>query len=219
MLRPLRFLWEQFNGPQVTALFTAIFRYLQDQFNTTIDYFRHLDIYTANDAHLTLIGMLMGIPRPLIFAANPEFFLFTKEPGTDKERGFADLANRAVGGVFSDMSEAVSTAQLMPKEYFRRVLVSWLENKDVAPNSLIFIDTVIHDAWDSIHPGEPSPITIKYITPEDGNLGRTYGDIDVTMGRIYQWGTDTTAFLWQACFTSVFNNLLNPECYVDVNFL
>lgn len=223
MLRPLRFLWRQFNGPQVSAICTAVFRYMQKQFNETIDYFRHFSITTATGDHLTLIGACMGVVRPLVPVFNEELFLFTRDYGENSERGFADLENRAVGGIFTDLEDDVRrTRYLCPTEMYRKILLGALHSQ-ARIQSLTCIDTIISDVWDSLHPNEPSPVTFRfYDVGETPN--RTSGDIDVSIGTMAQWGGsdetagDTIALRWQSVFANIFNALFNPERYIDINF-
>lgn len=222
MLRPFRFLWKQMNGPQVTAIFTAIFHYLQKQFNATIDYFRHFSIATANDSHLTLIGAMLNLIRPVISVANSKFFLFTRYPDTDEEHGFASLDNRPVGGLFSDLDEdnRNRTNVLCPASYYRPILLSYIKS-NASKNSLVFIDNAINDVWEILNPGKPNPVTYRYYSLGE-TPNRTAGDLDVTIGDIEEWkgrfGEAEIALQWQGTFEGVFNALFGPEQYIDISF-
>ena len=60
-LKPVHFLWKQLNGPQITAIVDALYELLRDMFNPIINYLTTFSINTANDIHLTFIGICSGI--------------------------------------------------------------------------------------------------------------------------------------------------------------
>lgn len=218
MLRPFRFLWKQFNGPQVTAIFTAIFRYLQKQFNTTIDYLRHFSLMTANDAHLTLIGASLGIVRPIISIASNKYFVFTRDLDRDEDHGYADLATPTIGGVFSEITEDDSghIITVAPASYYRRILLAYVKYS-AEKNSLVFIDNMLSDVWEALNPGEPPSFRVRNY--KEGDIGnRSAGDIEILLGRLGGWGGTANALIWQAIFSAVLNALFGPEQVIDINF-
>lgn len=224
MLRPLRFLWKQFNGPQVSALFTPVFRWLQGQFNDNIDYLNKFDLTSSTEEHLTLVGACMGIIRPLVVIPSGKFFLFTRDPEHDSDHGLSDLNNLSVGGLFSSLEEDLRSKStvLCPATYYKRILESYRDNDD-AKNSLAFVlDTVI-SIWQEMHPtSDPtlSGIGLHWYTETDVAFGvtRTYGDIEVLMGERRNWGDDDTSVIWQGVLQGVFRELFAPEIVIDFNF-
>ena len=79
MILPVKFLWEQLDGPQITAIENALFQYFTDIFDTKLDYLSTMNVDTANDSHLTFLGILANFVRPVITVPDREFFYFTND--------------------------------------------------------------------------------------------------------------------------------------------
>jgi hypothetical protein len=59
--------WQQLDGPIAGTIFDGIKGWFKRGFESTMDYFSKFSIETATGDHLTTIGLLMGIPRPLVY--------------------------------------------------------------------------------------------------------------------------------------------------------
>ena len=61
MIVPFSWLWEQLDGPIVTALRDGLYAYMHDEFNDKMDSLNELSIEDADSALLTVFGMTIGI--------------------------------------------------------------------------------------------------------------------------------------------------------------
>lgn len=219
-LKPVRFLWKQLNGPQITAIVDALYTLLRDMFNPIISYLTTFSINTANDSHLTFIGICSGIIRPIIQVADSRFFLFTRDPEHNRDYGVSDLNNLTLGGVFSDLGEDVLSRRnlLCPASYYRTILQGFAASKGQV-GSIALIDDIMGTIWNSLYPDGSVPLAyrIRWFTHRETAVS-TCGDIEVLMGPIDSWGNRDTAVMWQGVLTGIFNNMLNPNTYVVCNF-
>ena len=94
MILPVKFLWEQLDGPQITAIENALFQYFKDIFDTKLDYLSTMNVDTANDSHLTFLGILANFVRPVITVPDREFFYLTNEVEHNSAHGFAEINDR-----------------------------------------------------------------------------------------------------------------------------
>ena len=92
MILPIRYMWEQLDGPQVSALSNALFEYWKSVFDVKLDYFNNISVNTASDIHLTLLGLLSGLIRPNISEPDREYFYFTEHPESQNNSINAVLA-------------------------------------------------------------------------------------------------------------------------------
>lgn len=213
-LHPVRFLWRQLNGPQITAIMTALFRWIRDMFNPTIHYLATFSIATATDDHLTLIGGLQRVIRPMISIARAHAFIFTAEPETGKSYGVsASPGPLQVGGVFSDPAYAIRQNILCPAEYFRAILLACKE-QTAEPFSIVFIDKVLGELWNKYHPGETPHYTFIWMDGTDGPLE----DVRITLGSIEDWGGEDIAVVWQAVLEGIINNVWKPTRVCRIEF-
>ena len=219
-LKPVHFLWKQLNGPQITAIVDALYALLRDMFNPIISYLTTFSINTANDSHLTFIGICSGIIRPIIQVADSRFFLFTRDPEHNQDYGVSDLNNLTLGGVFSDLGEDVLSRRnlLCPALYYRTILQGFAASKGQV-GSIALIDDIMGTIWNNLHPDGSVPLAyrIRWFTHRETSVS-TCGDIEVLMGPIDSWGNRDTAVMWQGVLTGIFNNMLNPNTYVVCNF-
>ena len=81
MINPISFLWKQLNGPQISAICNAIWQYFKDSYDNLLDYFYNLSIANANDSHLTFIGLLQGLARPLTDIPSVKYITMGEEYG------------------------------------------------------------------------------------------------------------------------------------------
>ena len=93
MILPIQYLWKQLDGPQVKGLTKGVEEYWKSLFDDKLDYFNNISIDTANDDHLTLMGLLSGLIRPVIQEPDKTFFYFTEQAEHNFPHGFSDLDN------------------------------------------------------------------------------------------------------------------------------
>lgn len=224
MLRKIRFLWKQFNGPQISGLMTSIFRYLQTNFNTLIDYFRHFSIQRANNAHLSLIGACMGIVRPIMRFADDTFFFFTATKETGSRHGFSSLNDMSMGAQFSTVQRYYESYNNVtcPEEYYRKVLLAY-KDFEGEKYSYLFIQSILESVWQQNHPDRElstAGIGIRFYQegdPAPYGVTRTLGDIEIYMGPQTDWGAaEEAALRWQGVFQGIFSTVLSPIVSVDV---
>lgn len=145
MILPVRYLWEQLDGPQVSALSDALFEYWKSVFDNKLEYFNNISVNTANNIHLTLLGMLAGLIRPNISEADTDFFYFTEYPESDFQHGFSDLDEPDVGGKLSRVDSGISTHNVsLDAEHYRALLKAWVSGEgDIG--SLMLLDDICNE--------------------------------------------------------------------------
>ena len=153
VLRYAPLLWRQLNGPQVTAIIEAIFLFFRDLVQPKVDYFDKLNISTANDKHLNLFGIMLRVPRPLVWNTDdPHWarrFRFTEDE-TLSDQGFSDPDNPAIsdkGGLLSyEYKEYEIPARIqLDTEIYRKMLLAMQEDDTGGPRvgSLLLLDKFI----------------------------------------------------------------------------
>lgn len=220
-LKPLRFLWKQMCGSQVTAIMTAIFRHMQNVFNSQISYLSTFSIATATDSHLTFIGTLSGIIRPIITVADLSNFIFTFEPEHDVEYGVSAAPGPGqTGGKFTDLYDDMRhwTSELCPAEYFRQILLT-CSKTNAEPMSPLFLSEFLDHLFDSLFPVGNRPVYSFYWFDEvypDSSI--TKEDMRLDLGEISAWGSRDTAAKWQGVLEGIINSIWNPEQRCQVTF-
>ena len=188
MILPIRYMWEQLNGPQASALSNALFEYWKQLFDTKLDYFNNLTIETANDAHLTLFGLLSGLVRPNISEPDREFFYFTEHAEHPSDHGFSDLANPGVGGRLTkvDVGESKHNVSL-DTEYYRALLRAWVSGQGEI-GSLQLLDDICLELTKRDLGGDAEPFN-KFVFMEGENIprDRAPGDVFVDMRTMASW--------------------------------
>lgn len=220
-LRPFRFLWKQFCGPQVTAIMTAIFRYMRDTFNNQIEYLSTFSIKTASDTHLTLIGALSGIIRPIVTIVDLANFIFTTEAESGKDYGVsAEPGPNQPGGKFTDLYTDVRqrTSELCPAEYFRQILLAYSQS-EAEPMSPVFLAEFLDYLFDILFPTGTRPTyTFSWFDTIYPDSSIMYEDMRLDLGSVNDWGTPDTAAIWQGVLSGIINNIWNPEQHCQVTF-
>lgn len=216
ILRPLRFLWTQMNGPVIRGIFTALFRYLQTSFNTTLQYLTTFSISTANDKHLTFIGACMGMPRPIVGFASEAYFFFTARSEHNVDYGYsAEPGPNAVGGKFAGADIGGRRYELCPEVYYRTILQGYL-NSESEMTSIDLIDAILYIMWQVARPNDEPSYKISFV--EEATEAGAIGDIIIDLGQLSDWEDRDAAIQWQSVLTSVFNSIHNPNTYVSLEF-
>ena len=188
MIIPIKYLWEQLDGPQVTAFTTAIFEYMKSIFDDKLEYFNNISIKTANNQHLTLLGLLSGLVRPTVSEADKNYFYFSEASEHPVEHGFSALTNRSRGGRFVGIGVGQGTHNVSLNEaHYRALLEAWLES-DGELGSLELLDTICYklsqlDLGDDVTPF----YTFEFMSGDNVPAGRAPGDVFIDMGTMSQW--------------------------------
>jgi hypothetical protein len=117
-------------------------------FNGHIDYFENIGLHEqVNEAHLVMIGKLMGVPRITVFT--PDFFdslfLFTTEKVHPYATGFAfNKDDSEGGGLFGyTFNDTKDTTRTLPSNDYLKVL-RFMAEQPRGARGLIFIDKIIN---------------------------------------------------------------------------
>lgn len=188
MILPVRYMWEQLNGPQVSALSDALFEYWKSIFDTKLDYFNNISVQTANDPHLTLLGLLAGLIRPTIAEPSAEFFYFTERPEQHFFHGFSDLDNPEEGGRFSKLDGAATMHNAsLNEEYYRALLKAWISGEgDIG--SLALLDDMCYELAKLDIGYDVTPYyRFVFMEGDDIPVDRAPGDVYIDMGQASDW--------------------------------
>lgn len=186
MILPIDYLWSQLNGPQVKGITDAIFDYWKIQFDEKLDYFNQLSVNTVNDQHLTLLGLLSGLIRPVITEADRDYFLFTEDVEHNFTKGFSDLEDPTIGGRLTklDVGQGVQNTSL-DEEHYRALLRAWTSGAGEI-GSLALLDEICYQLHMLDIPEQEPFYRFKFMT-ENIPSDRTYGDVYIDMGDMPQW--------------------------------
>lgn len=186
MLLPVRYMWEQLNGPQVSALSDAVFQYWKQVFDKDLDYFNNISIETASDIHLTLLGLLSGLIRPSITEADAEFFYFTENSEHPMEHGFGDTQNPQLGGRFSKSTIPTVHNTSLDMEYYRALLRAWVSG-DGEIGSLQLLDDICYEIT-KLDVGTTDPFySFSIMQGSDIPADRAPGDVFIDMKGKDNW--------------------------------
>lgn len=211
MITPVRYFWQQFNGPQVSAIARAFFEWFKQLFDHTLDYFNGWSTDTVNDDHLSTIGVLMGIGRPIIKRVESTQFFFTAtvhgEGGHDNIHGFSEIGGQ-VGGRFGEVEDVGGKIEVLQENYYRAVLKAIQKSEGVA-GSLILLE----DIANALNEVNNTPIFTTYNfhwyrEPEGRN-----GDALLYMGNVTDWERSTYVI---AALQAVTRALYGPEPFVNI---
>lgn len=188
MILPVRYLWQQLNGPQTTGLCKAIEEYWKTIFDTKLDYFNKLSIETANDDHLTLFGLLSGLVRPTISEPDRDYFYFTENPETGVLHGFSDLADLTIGGKFSKLDSGGGIHNVsVDTEFYRALLRAWTEGEGEI-GSLMLLDDICAELTKlDIGPETVPFYQFSFMAGDDIPQDRAPGDVFIDMRSMAAW--------------------------------
>jgi hypothetical protein len=204
MLNPISFLWQQLNGPQITAICQALFNYFKNLCDENLDYLNNLTIANANSDHLSLLGILQGLARPLVPVPDSKMFWFTSPydyvvgPGIEPEYQFPGhkipetnypsehgLSNGPYGqgGVFDEVPEGTTGYKYIPDYIFRAVLQGNTDSEGQL-GGLTALDDILNAIFQAENPGMSPMYT--FVWNNDVHSG-TPGDIEVDLGTTGDW--------------------------------
>lgn len=186
MILPVRFFWEQLDGPQVNALMDAIYEYFKSMFDDKLDYLNTLNIESANDSHLTFLGMLANFTRPIITVPDKDFFFLTEDVETGSDHGFASLDNRLVGGRLTGIEGATTEARALNTEHYRALLRAFIQG-DGEIGSLQLLDDICYELTKLDLPNTTPFYRFEFMEGDDIPEGRAPGDVYVDIGTLDDW--------------------------------
>lgn len=177
MIYPLRFLWKQLNGPQVTAFVTGIYNYIKDQFDKTLEYYHNISVTSATAEHLETMGALAGFARPLVTLIDEGEYVFTFGEEEDFEQGFGDVNNSSVGGHFTEVVSDKGQIDKVSLVYYQALMQAYFNSK-AHIGSLELWDQLAH-AIREVGVNKTNIGTFKYlfVTPDSATVGMINGDI------------------------------------------
>ena len=188
MILPVRYLWQQLNGPQVSGICKAIEEYWKTIFDTKLDYFNNLSIETANDDHLTLFGLLSGLVRPTISEPDKEFFYFTENAEQNAPHGFGDVNDPTLGGKFSKTDSGAGIHNVsLDTEYYRALLRAWTEGEGEI-GSLMLLDDICAELTKlDIGPDVTPFYRFSFMAGDNIPRDRAPGDVFIDMRSMSAW--------------------------------
>jgi len=206
MITPVKYFWEQFNGPQVTAIVRAVFEWLKASFDRTLDYFNGWSVKTVNSKHLTTVGILMGIGRPILRRIRGTQFFFTNSVHGENQHnnvhGFSEVGGE-VGGRFQEIDPLAGEIEVLQDNYYEALLEA-VQKSEGEAGSLTLLD----DIANALNNVNNAPLFVGYeFTYYRAPYGRP-GDVRLFMGNITDWERWTYVL---AAIEAVTNTLYRPE--------
>lgn len=186
MILPVKFLWEQLDGPQVTAIENALFQYAKDMFDTKLDYLNSMSVNTANDSHLTFLGILANFVRPVISVPDKEFFYMTETVEHNSAHGFANLNDRTVGGRFVGIEGATTKARPLNTEHYRTLLKAYINGAGEL-GGLTLLDDICYALSKQDQPLVTPFYRFEFMEGDNIPEGRAPGDVYIDIGSLNDW--------------------------------
>lgn len=185
MILPVKFFWEQLDGPQVTGIMNAIYAYMKELLDDKLDYLNNLSVDTADDSHLTFLGILANFTRPIISIPDKDYFYITADPEHLSTQGLSSLDNRSVGGRLVGVEGVHTEAHAINTEHYRTLLRAYV-NSEGEIGGLALLDAICY---------ELSKLDIPEVTPfyrfefmyGDIPGGRSEGDLYIDIGNLSDW--------------------------------
>ena len=215
MILPVRYLWEQLDGPQVSALSDALFEYWKDVFDNKLEYFNNISVATASDVHLTLLGLLAGLVRPNITEADTEYFYFTEYAEDNFQHGFSDLNEPNIGGKFSRINAGVGMHNTsLDAEHYRALLRAWI-NGDGDIGSLQLLDDICNELT-KLDLGSVTPFYQFEFMEQGPSLpaDRAPGDVYIDMRTMRSWNNPLHVY---AVIQGIANSAYAPQPRIFVS--
>lgn len=214
MILPVRYLWEQLDGPQVSALSDALFEYWKTIFDDKLEYFNNISVDTASDIHLTLLGLLSGLVRPTITEPSSEFFYFTEFSEHPMAHGFGDLEDPTIGGKFcpTDVGATIHNTSL-DAEHYRALLRAWVRG-DGDIGSLMLLDDICNELT-KLDLGDVTPFyEFDFMEGDDIPTDRAPGDVYIDMRSAQNWNNPLHVY---AVIQGIANSAYAPQPRIFVS--
>lgn len=206
MILPIKFLWEQLDGPQANAISQAIYEYWKGMFDNKLDYFNGLNIETANDAHLTLMGIIANFIRPNILVPDRDYFLFTEHDEHDNPHGLSFINDRSVGGRLTQITGPEQGPYPLDTEFYRALLKTYRDSEG-AIDSLVLLDDICNALSLKDNPEAEPSYRFSFTRTTTEVTGRGPGDLYIDMGSMTQWANPLQIY---AVLTGLANSVFWP---------
>lgn len=215
MILPIRYMWEQLNGPQVSALSNALFEYWKSIFDTKLDYFNTISVETASDIHLTLLGLLSGLVRPNISEPDREYFYFSEYDEHNFEHGFGDLDDAQVGGKLTKLDSGGGIHNVsLDAEHYRALLRAWVSG-DGDIGSLQLLDDICNELTKlDLGPDVQPFYDFVFMEGDDIPTDRAPGDVYIDMRSADNWNNPLHVY---AVIQGIANSAYAPQPRVFVS--
>lgn len=185
MILPVKYLWEQLDGPQITAISDAIFQYWKEMFDDKLDYLNEFNVNQASDEHLTLLGIIANFVRPVIEVPDRDYFFLTEDPEHNNAHGLSDVNNRVLGGRLTDVVAGMGmAAHPLNAEYYRQLLKAFIEGHGEL-GSLQLLDDICFNLSELDLP-RTAPF-YKFSFVKEATLDRAPGDLYIDIGTLDDW--------------------------------
>ena len=210
MILPIRYMWEQLNGPQVSALSNALFEYWKSVFDTKLEYFNNISVDTASDIHLTLLGLLSGLVRPTISEPDHEFFYFTENAESNFSHGFSDPDNPDLGGGRLTKVGTGNTVHnvSLDAEHYRALLKAWVYG-DGDIGSLQLLDDMCNELTKlDLGPDTAPFYQFTFMEGDDIPTDRAPGDVFLDMRSADNWNNPLHVY---AVIQGIANSAYAPQ--------
>jgi len=208
MILPIRYLWEQLDGPQVSALSNALFEYWKAIFDNKLDYFNTISVDTATDIHLTLLGLLSGLIRPTISEPDREYFYFTEALEYPSSHGFGDVNDPSIGGRLTKLDAGTSVHNVsLDAEHYRALLRAWVSGEGEI-GSLELLDDICAELTRLDLGDDVVPFYKFTFMSENIPVDRAPGDVYIDMRNMDNWHNPTHIY---AVLQGVANTAYAPQ--------
>jgi len=176
MIEEVQLLWKQLNGPQAVAFVKSIFQYFKETYDSNLSYLNNLNIETANESHLNMIGTLMGVKRPFIEneIKYSKLLSFNSTLLSGDTQGFStEYTNKDDQGGFFDTAISSDEAgqEILSTEDYRHIL-QVLSEQEGSARSFQLIDQIVSrfillpvTYTLSYHPTIPGDIVVTLSNP------------------------------------------------------
>lgn len=213
MIKPIKWLWKQFNGPQITAISAGISDFLTAKFDARLDALEDIDIDKVNENQAETLGALIGFIRPLISDKLVKYFMFTDGPTQSVEYGTTDgllHGNDVLGGKFLDLDDVITTTSVQKLESkLYRMLVKYFELNE--GRGLKCICGIMDVLYDYFLPKEEKKYTVVWAQDVDTSQSLIRGDIYAYIGSVDTWS------LQIGTVAAVVNQLIKSYYAPDIN--
>lgn len=186
MILPVKFLWEQLDGPQAKAIAQATFNYFKEMFDDKLDYLNKLSVNTANDGHLSFLGILANFMRPVITVPDKEFFYITEDVEHNSSHGLSSLEDRTVGGRLTGVEGATTEARPVSTEHYRLLLKAFIEGEGEL-GGLRLLDDICYALSKQDQKDRDPFYTFTFMEGDHIPAGRAAGDVYIDIGSLDDW--------------------------------
>ena len=186
MILPVKFLWEQLDGPQVQGIMNATYQYYKEMFDSKLEYLNTMNVENANDSHLTFLGILANFIRPVISVPDKDYFFLTENAEHDSKQGFSSIDNRTVGGRLVSKEGATTEARPLNTEHYRLLLKAYIEG-DGELGGLELLDDICYNLSILDQPKITPFYVFEFMEGDNIPEGRAPGDVYIDIGTLDDW--------------------------------